>query len=72
MKTTDKKKRSEELSESLAYQEMLLNLGANRLQELNKKYEDLEREYKILLIKKKELTESIITLTENLDLYSNF
>jgi hypothetical protein len=64
-------KRASELAEALAYQEMLLNIGAKRLKELNIQYDILNREYKLLLLQKSTLLEEIIILTQNLDLYSN-
>jgi hypothetical protein len=69
--STQDKSRASELAEALAYQETLLNIGATRLKELNKEYETLSREYKLLLLQKKNLVEEVIIITENLDLYSN-
>ena len=71
MTTHDMAKRASELAEALAYQEILLNIGADRLRELNLQYDILDREYKLLLLQKRTLTEDIIILTQNLDLYSN-
>lgn len=71
MNIQDKQKRLAELTEALAYQERLLNIGSDMLLDLNRQYDELEREYKRLLFKKNVLTEDIITLTQNLDLYSN-
>ena len=65
------KSRAAELAEALAYQEVLLNIGTDRLKELNTQYDTLDREYKLLLLQKGNLVEEIIILTENLDLYSN-
>ena len=71
MTTHDMVKRSSELAEALAYQEMLLNIGTDRLRELNLQYDILDRECKLLLLQKSTLLEDIIILTQNLDLYSN-
>jgi len=71
MNASDRISRAAELADALAYQEILLNIGADRLRELNKQYDILDREYKLLLSRKRTLTETIIILTDNLDLYSN-
>jgi hypothetical protein len=71
MNASDRISRAAELADALAYQEILLNIGADRLRELNKQYDILDREYKLLLSQKRTLTETIIILTDNLDLYSN-
>ena len=65
------KNRASELAEALAHQQRLLDMGANSLKELNQQYDTLDREYKLLLSKKNALVEEVITLTENLDFYSN-
>jgi hypothetical protein len=65
------KNRASELAEALAQQERLLDMGANSLKELNMQYDILSREYKLLLSKKDTLLEEVITLTENLNFYSN-
>lgn len=72
MNTQDKLKRASELVEALAYQEILLDIGAKRLKELNDQYDILDREYKRLLSQKRVLMEDIVIITQNLDLYSNF
>ena len=65
------KSRASELAAALAYQEILLNIGSDRLRELNKQYDILDRDYKLLLSQNRTLMEDIIILTENLNLYSN-
>jgi hypothetical protein len=69
--TTPDKSRASELAEALAYQEILLNIGSGRLKDLNSQYDMLDREYKRLLSQKRTLTEEIVIITQNLDLYSN-
>jgi len=71
MSSQDKLKRISEIAEALTYQEILLDLGAKRLRDLNDQYDILDREYKLLSLQKRTLLEDIIILTENLDLYSN-
>jgi len=71
MNAQDRIKRASELAEALAYQEILLGIGANRLRELNVQYDILDREYKLLQSQKRTLLEDIVILTQNLELYSN-
>ena len=63
--------RISELKEYIIYQEKILSDGANKIAELNTQYLIADREYKELLSKKNKLLEEVITLTQNLELYSN-
>jgi septal ring factor EnvC (AmiA/AmiB activator) len=67
----ERQDRISELAEYIACQEATLNAGAKGLQELNDQYNELDREYKALLSRRRELLDEITTLVENLDLYSN-
>ena len=71
MTSQDRLKRISEIAEALAYQEILLDIGAKRLRELNDQYDILDREYKRLLTQKRTLMEDIVIITQNLELYSN-
>ena len=71
MTSQDKLKKISEITEALAYQQILLDIGANRLKELNAQYDALDRDYTRLLSQKRTLLDDIVILTDNLDFYSN-
>lgn len=60
-----------ELENSIDFQQNVLDMGAERLRELNEKYEAVDKEYRELLRKKNDLVEEVATLLENIDIYSN-
>jgi hypothetical protein len=72
MTKKEKQLRLSELNDYIELQESSLLYGAKQLKELDHKYNDLDREYKMLVANRNRLLEEIVVLTENLDLYSNF
>lgn len=72
MTIREKQTRLAELTEYIAFQEKSLEIGAEKLKELNNLYNTEYRDYKDLLVKKKRLQDEIEALMRTADLYSNF
>lgn len=70
-KVTEAEKRLQELIASVKIQEHLLDEGSKKIFALNDQYNDVEREYKMLLRDKERLSREVATLAENLDLFSD-